>query len=55
MLECVAVVLGIIIEVIRVSEEISTRAECIRTAQVRSRQTDFLRFGDLKDVPVLER
>ena len=50
MLEGVAVVLRVVIELIRVCKEIATGTERIRAANIRTRQTYFLRLFNSKNV-----
>ena len=44
MLEGITIVLGVIIELVRIRKEITTRTERITTAYVRTGQTDLLRL-----------
>ena len=50
MLEGIAVILRVVIELVGISEEIATCTEGIRTADIRARQTDALRLLDGKHI-----
>ena len=54
MLESVAVILGIVVEVVRVTEKVFARTEHITAADIRTRQANLLRMRDFEGILALE-